>query len=214
MTVNHIREVLAQLELKEKALPYLELDSMMLSQVVEVAQRVSQNDINSTHIQNWVRRKYLPHPEKKKYSREQVSNILLINDLRNILPLEKISNLLSYVNESLIDTSDDRINPTKLYHYYSEIFDRTRTDWEKTLLNLEREVDESLAVENLPKEDRKKAVTALVILNLLAQGNLYRQIAERWLVALEGEEKSEVEPESEVELKLAVEPKLGEIPKP
>ena len=187
MTVNHIREVLAQLELKEKALPYLELDSMMLSQVVEVAQRVSQNDINSTHIQNWVRRKYLPHPEKKKYNREQVANILLINDLRNILTLEKISNLLSYVNESLDDNSDDRINPTKLYRYYSEIFDRTRTDWEKTLHSLEQDVEESLAEENLSNEDRDKAVTTLVIFNLLAQGNLYRQIAERWLSSVEAE---------------------------
>lgn len=188
MTVNHIREALAQLELKEKALPYLELDSMMLSQVVEVAQLVSQNDINSTHIQNWVRRKYLPNPERKKYNREQVANILLINDLRNILPLEKISNLLSYVNESLIETSDDRINPTKLYRYYSEIFDKTRTNWEITLQSMERDVKDSLAEEKLADEDRDKVITTLVILNLLAQANLFRQIAERWLVSLEIED--------------------------
>ncbi|MFZ3102023.1 MAG: DUF1836 domain-containing protein [Desulfitobacteriaceae bacterium] len=185
MTVNHIREVLAQLELKQKVLPYLELDSMMLAQVVEVAQLVSKNDINSTHIQNWVRRKYLPNPEKKKYNREQVANILLINDLRNILPLERISNLLSYVNESLIETSDDRINPTKLYRYYSEIFDKTRTNWELTLQSMERDVEDSLAEEKLSDEDRDKVVTTLVILNLLAQANLFRQIAERWLVSLE-----------------------------
>ena len=61
-----IRDVLNDLEPKQKALPYLELDSMMLAQVVEVAQRVSQNDINPTHVQNWVRRKYIPHPQKKK----------------------------------------------------------------------------------------------------------------------------------------------------
>ncbi|MHB8073524.1 MAG: DUF1836 domain-containing protein, partial [Desulfosporosinus fructosivorans] len=50
-----IRDVLKDLEPKQKALPYLELDSMMLAQVVEVAKRVSQNDINPTHVQNWVR---------------------------------------------------------------------------------------------------------------------------------------------------------------
>lgn len=176
-----IRAVLDELEPKKKALPYLELDSMMLAQVVEVAQRVSQNDINSMHIQNWVRRKYLPNPIKKKYSREQVANILLINDLRNILPLEDISRLLGYVNESLDDNSDDRINPTKLYRYYAEIFDRTTDDWERSLTGLEKEVEDTLAGENLPDEDKGKVAETLLLLNLLARANLYKLIAERWL---------------------------------
>jgi len=180
-----IRHVLNELEPKQKALPYLELDSMMLSQVVEVAKRVSQNDINPTHIQNWVRRKYLPHPLKKKYNREQIANVLLINDLRNILSLEEVSHLLGYVNESLLDTSDDRINPTKLYRYYSEIFDWSQSDWEKSLQGLEKEVEETLSEEEMLEEDREKVATTLVILNLLARANLYKQIAKRWLNSLE-----------------------------
>lgn len=180
-----IRMVLDDLEPKQKALPYLELDSMMLSQVVEVAKRVSQNDINPTHIQNWVRRKYVPNPQKKKYHREQVANILLINDLRNILPLEEVSRLLGFVNESLLDTSDDRINPTKLYRYYSEIFDRSQLDWQKSLQGLEKEAEETIAGEALAEEDREKVASTLVILNLLARANLYKQIAERWLDSIE-----------------------------
>jgi len=180
-----IRDVLNDLEPKEKALPYLELDSMMLAQVVEVAQRVSQNDINPTHVQNWVRRKYIPHPQKKKYNREQVANILLINDLRDILSLEEISKLLGYVNENLLDTSDDRINPTKLYGYYSEIFDRSQMDWEKSLQELEEEVAETLAGEVMIAPDREKVATTLVMLNLLARANLYKQIAKRWLKGLD-----------------------------
>lgn len=188
MNLKHlqaIRNVLSDLEPKRKALPYLELDSMMLAQVVEVARRVSQNDINPTHIQNWVRRKYLPNPQKKKYNREQVANVLLMNDLRDILSLEEVSHLLGYVNESLLDTSDDRINPTKLYRYYSEIFDCSQMDWEKSLHGLEKEVEEALAEEEMPEADREKVVTTLVILNLLARANLYKQIAKRWLNSLE-----------------------------
>jgi len=179
-----IRNVLNELEPKQKALPYLELDTMMLAQVVEVAKRVSQNDINPTHVQNWVRRRYLPHPLKKKYNREQVANVLLINDLRNILSLEEVSHLLGYVNENLLDTSDDRINPTKLYRYYSEIFDWSQMDWEKSLHELEKEVEETLAEEEMLEEDREKVATTLVILNLLARANLYKQIAKRWLNGL------------------------------
>ncbi len=180
-----IEKVLNDLEPKYKALPYLELDSMMLSQVVEVAQRVSQNDINSTHIQNWVRRKFIPNPVKKKYSKEQVANILLINDLRNILPLEAITRLLAFVNENPLDTGDDRLNPSKLYRYYSEIFDRAIADWKSSLEGLHREAGEIVAGENLSPGDQDKVSTTLVLLNLLARANLYKLIAEHWLAQLE-----------------------------
>ena len=176
-----ISEMLNDLEPKHKALPYLELDSMMLAQVVEVAKRISQNNIKPTHVQNWVRRKYIPNPEKKKYNCEQVATILLINDLRDIVSLEEVSKLLGYVNESLVDTSDDRINPTKLYRYYSEIFDRSQMDWRKSLEGLELEVEETLAGEEMAEEDREKVAITLVMLNLLARANLYKQIAKRWL---------------------------------
>lgn len=184
-----IKEILSDLEPKEKALPYLELESMMLSQVVEVAQLVSQNDINNTHVQNWVRRKYIPSPLRKKYSREQVANILLINDLRNILPLEEISQLLGFVNENLLDSQDDRINPTKLYHYYAAVFDNMRLDWQKSLHELQMEVEKTIAEEEIAPDDREQVAMTLVVLNLLARANLYKQIAERWLARLKAEEE-------------------------
>ncbi|MEL1136497.1 DUF1836 domain-containing protein [Desulfitobacterium sp. THU1] len=179
--LKEISEIANRYEPKKKALPYLELDSMMLSQVVEVAQRVSHNDINNTHIQNWVRREYLPHPQKKKYTREQVANILLLNDLRNILSLEDASQLLRFVNLDLSDNTDDRINPAKLYRYYSEIFDLTQADWVTSLEQLPEEVNEALSGEELNPEDRDKVAATLVILNLLARANLYKQIAQEWL---------------------------------
>lgn len=179
--LKDIMEIANHFEPKKKALPYLELDSMMLSQVVEVAQRVGQNDINNTHIQNWVKRKYLPNPQKKKYTREQVANILLINDLRNILSLEEASQLLRFVNLNLEDNSDDRINPAKLYRYYSEIFDLSQKDWVTSLEQLPKEVNQVLAGEELCEEDKDKVAATLVILNLLARANLYKQIAQQWL---------------------------------
>ncbi|TWH56254.1 uncharacterized protein DUF1836 [Desulfitobacterium sp. LBE] len=182
--MNHLKEIMEianHFEPKKKALPYLELDSMMLSQVVEVAHRVAQNDINNTHIQNWVKRKYLPNPQKKKYTREQVANILLINDLRNILSLEEASQLLSFVNLNLEDNSDDRINPAKLYRYYSEIFDLSQKDWVTSLEQLPKEVNQILAGEDLSEDDKDKVAATLVILDLLARANLYKQIAQRWL---------------------------------
>lgn len=188
MTANHIqaiRDVLNELKPKQKALPYLELDSMMLAQVVEVAKRVCQNDITANHVQNWVRREYIPHPLSKKYNREQVAIILLINDLRDVLSLEEISHLLGYVNENFLTPSEERINPTKLYRYYSTVFDSSQLDWQNSLLELEKDVEETLVAEKMPKEEKEKVANTLVILNLLARANLYKQIAKRWLDSLD-----------------------------
>jgi len=184
-----IRAVLQKMEPKAKALPYLELDSMMLAQVVEVAQMISKNDINSNHIQNWVRRGYLPHPEKKRYSREQVASIFLINDLRNILTLEEINRLLRFVNADPENTADDRINPVELYRYYSQTFDRTTADWERFLAELEREVLDTLANADIAEEDKERVATALIMLNLLARANLYKPIVEQWLSGIRATER-------------------------
>lgn len=68
-------------------------------------------------IQNWVARGFLPSPVNKKYTRRQLSRILIINMLRSVLPLDQICALLSYVNGQLDDVSDDSIDDTKLYMY-------------------------------------------------------------------------------------------------
>lgn len=58
-------------------------------------------------IQNWVKRGFVSPPERKKYSRRQFCRILFINMLKDVLQLEKICQLLSYVNGALADESDD-----------------------------------------------------------------------------------------------------------
>ena len=58
-------------------------------------------------------------------------------------------------------------------------------DWQKSLEGLEKEVEETLAGEEMAEEDREKVANTLVILNLLARANLYKQIAKRWLNSLD-----------------------------
>lgn len=49
-------------------------------------------------IQNWVRRKYLSNSQGKKYSLDQLCRILTINLLRKSMSIDKVCDLLSYVN--------------------------------------------------------------------------------------------------------------------
>ncbi|MBR3059797.1 MAG: DUF1836 domain-containing protein [Oscillospiraceae bacterium] len=82
---------------------------LMLAQVAHIS------GLEPYVIQNWVARGFLPPPVAKRYSRRQLSRILIIHMLRSVLPLEEICRLLSYVNGHLDDISDDLVDDSALY---------------------------------------------------------------------------------------------------
>lgn len=71
-------------------------------------------------IQNWVKRGYVPHPEKKKYYEKHLARILMISALRDSMKIERIGDLMQYVNGDTDDESDDIISETELYDYLCE----------------------------------------------------------------------------------------------
>ena len=83
---------------------------LLLSQLTEMT------GLSPTTIQNWVKRGWVSKPVNKKYGELQVARILLINLLRPAMQLEKIADLLSYVNGSVEDRSDDIIPEPSLYN--------------------------------------------------------------------------------------------------
>lgn len=82
---------------------------LVLSQVTQVT------GLEPYIIQNWVRRGFLAPPKQRKYTRRQLSRILMINALKSTLSIEQISKLLSYINGALDDEGDDTIDDTELY---------------------------------------------------------------------------------------------------
>lgn len=82
---------------------------LVLSQVTQVT------GLEPYIIQNWVRRGFLASPKQRKYTRRQLSRILMINALKSTLSIEQICKLLSYINGALDDEGDDTIDDTELY---------------------------------------------------------------------------------------------------
>ena len=72
-------------------------------------------------VQNWVKRGFLPPPEKKRYSLRQLCRIININMLKSALPMERICSLLTYINGHLDDVSDDIIDDSQLYFMFVEL---------------------------------------------------------------------------------------------
>ena len=69
-------------------------------------------------VQNWVKRGFLPPPERKRYSLRQLCRIININMLKGVLPMERICGLLGYVNGQLDNVEDDIIDDSTLYFLF------------------------------------------------------------------------------------------------
>lgn len=86
-----------------------------LSQVCEVT------GLEAGAIHNWISRGYVNPPVGRKYTKNHVARIILINMLRETLALEKIAKILSHVNGDLLDRSDDIMEDGDIYQCLCDI---------------------------------------------------------------------------------------------
>lgn len=90
-------------------------NAFFLAGDITLSQVSAISDLEPYMIQNWVRRKYLSNPQGKKYTLNQLCRILTINLLRKSMPIEKVCDLLAYVNGELDQEGDDVIDDAELY---------------------------------------------------------------------------------------------------
>ena len=112
--------------------------SMFLAGGMVLSQVSSITGLEPYTIQNWVKRGFLSPPKNKRYDMEQLCRIITINMLRGALPLDRICSLLSYINGSLTDESDDIIDDTVLYFIFVKLAARARDldggeQWQKAM---------------------------------------------------------------------------------
>lgn len=72
-------------------------------------------------IQNWVARGFIPHPINRRYDKDALAGILLVNCLRGLLPLEDVKRLLTFMNGSPDTKLDDVIPESELYAFVCDV---------------------------------------------------------------------------------------------
>jgi len=90
-------------------------DGIMLSQVREIS------NVDGSTLQNWVKRGWIMNPINKRYSKDQLARILIINMLRDTMLFERIDFLLKYINGNVNNREDDIICESMLYEYICRI---------------------------------------------------------------------------------------------
>ena len=92
--------------------------AMFLAGNIVLSQVVGITGMEPHTVQNWVKRGFLTKPVGKHYTLRQLCRILNINMFKNVMPLEQVCKLLSYVNGQLDDETDDMIDDSVLYFLF------------------------------------------------------------------------------------------------
>lgn len=121
--------------------------SMFMAGGLTLSQVASVTGLEPYTIQNWVKRGFLPPPQKKRYNMEQLCRILNISILKGPLPLDQIISLMAYLNGDLADESDDLIDDTVLYFMFVRLAARARyiggtETWDDALAEVTRSYEE------------------------------------------------------------------------
>lgn len=111
---------------------------MFLGGGIVLSQVSSITGLEPYTIQNWVKREFLPPPERKRYNMNQLCRITTINMLKSALAMEKIAGLIRYVNGELDDASDDIIDDAKLYFLFVRLASRladgnSQEEWKRLM---------------------------------------------------------------------------------
>jgi DNA-binding transcriptional MerR regulator len=95
-----------------------QLEALFFGGGITLSQVTSITGLEAHTVQNWVKRGFLTSPVGKRYTLRQLCRILNINMFKNVMPLEQVCKLLSYVNGHLDDESDDMIDDSILYFLF------------------------------------------------------------------------------------------------
>lgn len=160
-----------------------QFSSMFLAGGMVLSQICSITGLEAYAVQNWVKRGFLSSPERKRYSLGQLCRIININMLKNVLPMERIVGLLSYINGDLGDESDDIIDDSQLYFMF------VRLAAQATVMNTpqgrDQRIEEELARYREPVPGAKERVKKVLRIMLTAWASAQlRQNAEQMLQEL------------------------------
>ena len=152
-----------------------QFSAMFLGGGIVLSQVTAITGLEAYAVQNWVKRGFLSPPERKHYSLEQLCRIITINMLKNVLPMERIVGLLSYINGDLDDESDDIIDDAVLYFMFVRLAAQSR------MMNTPQGRDECIAKEladyREPVPGAKERVAKVLTIMLTAWASAQLRLA-------------------------------------
>lgn len=161
-------------------LPKLDL---FLSQVIDFLNDKFENDTYTKNIvQNYIKGCVISKPEdgkKKGYTREHIAQLLLLSYMRPVLTTDEIKKVFNLAFNDINDRSDDIISWEQAYEVFSDV----QKNYFQTMLEDQHlnnnKLKEIVKKFNLEEKDEERILVFLVVMNLVAQASVIKNIAEK-----------------------------------
>lgn len=134
-------------------------DGLTLSQVCTLT------GLETSTIQNWVKRGFVPHPVNKFYRERHLARILLISALRDSMQIDRVGELLHLINGDTDDESDDIIGEEKLYDIFCSLIaecDENVFDDEKVKVLVEKATESYNPSDETSIHRLRQALTVMI----------------------------------------------------
>ena len=123
--------------------------------------------LETSTIQNWIKRGWVKNPAEKRYGEEQVMRIILINMMRGSIQMEQIAFLMSYINGSVEDRSDDILPDRELFNILCrtiyECENNAVYDTEKLDAIIDENIKNATFRDDISKRKLRTALRAMVL---------------------------------------------------
>ena len=141
--------------------------------------------LETSTIQNWIKRGWVKNPTEKRYGEEQVMRIILINMMRGSMQMEQIAFLMSYINGSVEDRSDDILPDRELFNILCSIIYTCQQNAVADTEYLDRVIDNRLEHAKISDGvSQKKLRTALRAMVLAILATQMKELAQKAFVQL------------------------------
>ena len=154
-------------------------DGVMMGEIRSIS------GIDTSTLQNWIKRHWVENSRLKKYDIDQVAHILIINMLRSCMQLDRISFLIRYINGNIETKGDDIIRDSILYDYICRIIDRLTENDCVPVQKVRQYISEVISdYEEKIGGARKRLENALEIIIVAYYASLMKQRADAMLEEL------------------------------
>lgn len=167
-------EIINYNEIKDYEIPDIDLymdqvTSFMDSKLSDFKRNKDDIILSKTMINNYVKDKVVPSPNKKKYSKEHMMVLIWIYHLKQTLSINDIGKLMNFIYEK----EKNNIDYTEIYNIFLELQKKSSKSFK---MNLD---DMFEAIKSNSKNFNDNEKLLLLVLELILNANLQKRLAEK-----------------------------------
>ncbi len=181
-------ELLDTAEIPKIDLYMEQVTSFFEDQLGDMRRRDDDKVLTKTMVNNYTKHEVLPHPEKKKYTREHMIALTYIIMLKKVMSIQDI--------KAFFNLTESKDNPPlePQYNVFKEIMENT---YQSTAELLDKELDkmDNTLLENGIQDDRARLMTLIGC--LCCEASAFKLLAERLIDRYENKKQEEKQKEKE-----------------